>query len=284
MPSRAMKKVLSWVAFSCLFFSACSLTNKALLKQASIGSKQALAVGNFQKAIDICKEAYLKNPRGKELQANYIRTVEEIKRTADRALGRQDYVLAGSIYRVLSNNYADFKAFAARLTFKKSYLEATLKYCRIAVLDGQAQQDLKAGDFAKALETYQTALKEFPADVGLAANYLRTVHEIKAAGDKARADKDFARCGKVNTLLLKNFPSWEGLQPAVAFARTDLVEAVAACRDSLTKTGLTEYRRGNLAKAIAVWEDLLAFDPDNAEIKKAVDTAKTQLNEIIKKK
>jgi hypothetical protein len=29
---------------------------------------------------------------------------------------------------------------------------------------------------------------------------------------------------------------------------------------------------------------LLAFDPDNAEIKKAVNTVRIQLNEIIKKK
>ena len=56
------------------------------------------------------------------------------------------------------------------------------------------------------------------------------------------------------------------------------------CRESLTKAGLAEYRKGNLEKAIAVWESLLVFDPDNAEIKKAVETAKTQLNEILKKK
>jgi len=51
----------------------------------------------------------------------------------------------------------------------------------------------------------------------------------------------------------------------------------------LTKAGLEEYRKGNLAKAIAVWEGLLSFDPNNVEIRKAVDTARIQLNEIIKK-
>jgi cytochrome c-type biogenesis protein CcmH/NrfG len=62
-----------------------------------------------------------------------------------------------------------------------------------------------------------------------------------------------------------------------------LAEGIAACREGLTKTGLEEYRKGNLAKAISVWEDLLSFDPDNTEIKKAVDTARTQLNKVIKK-
>ena len=58
---------------------------------------------------------------------------------------------------------------------------------------------------------------------------------------------------------------------------------MAACRESLTQSGLAEYRKGNLAGAIAFWEGLLSFDPNNAEIKKAVGTAKTQAAEIKKK-
>jgi hypothetical protein len=38
-----------------------------------------------------------------------------------------------------------------------------------------------------------------------------------------------------------------------------------------------------ILKAIAVWEGLLSFEPNNAEIKKAVNTAKTQLDGIKKK-
>lgn len=284
MPKRVIGRVLAVMALSGLLFSACAPANRALLKQVSGESRQFLAAGEFAKAVDVLKEAHKRNPRNKELDATYIGTVEEIKRTADSALGRRDYAVAGNIYRVLSDNYADFKPFAARLTFKKSYLDATMRYCRMAILDGQAQQELKAGNYAKALDLYPLLLKEYPGDADLAASCMRTVQEIKAAGDKALADRDFGQSGKVNALLLKNFPAFEGLEPAPAFTRTDLEKAIAACRESLTKMGLSEYRKGNLAKAIAVWEELLAFDPENAEIKKAVETAKTQLNEIIKKK
>jgi tetratricopeptide (TPR) repeat protein len=284
MTNLTVKRVFIPAVLACLFFWACASTNKELLKQASAESRQSLAAGDYQKALDIFKEAHKRNPRGKMLEASYVRTVEEIKRAAERALSHQDYVMAGNICRVLSNNFGDFGVFAAKLTFNKNSLEATLKRCRIGALDAQARQDLKSGNFAKALETYQSGLKEFPTDAGLAADYLRAAQEVKAAGDKALAEKDFTQSGRVNTLLLRSYPSFEGLQPAVAFARTDLVEAIAACRESLTRTGLAEYRKGNLAKAIAVWEDLLSFDPDNAEIQKAVATAKTQLNELIKKK
>ncbi|MGA2533604.1 MAG: tetratricopeptide repeat protein [Candidatus Aminicenantales bacterium] len=246
--------------------------------------QEALKAGNFARALDVYQAALKENPGDAELTASYVRTVEEIRRAADQALARQDYARAGTIYRVLLNSYADFGAFAAKLTFKKAYLDVTLKYCRIAPVDSQARQALKAGNFARALDTYQAALKENPGDADFAAKYRGMVNDIKAAGDRALGDKDFAQAGRVNVFLLKNFPSFEGLRPPVAFSRVTLSEAIAVCRDGLTKAGLEEYRKGNLAKAIAVWEDLLTFDPDNAEIKKAVNTARTQLNGIIKKK
>ncbi|MGA2363308.1 MAG: hypothetical protein ABSG73_12725 [Candidatus Aminicenantales bacterium] len=284
MPDLSLKRTLASLVLPCLFLSACSTVNQNLMKQASVESRKSLAAGDFQKALDGFKGATKKNPRSKELKENYIRTVEEIKRTADRALGQRDFARASNIYRVLLNNYASFGGFTAKLTFNKSYLETSLKNCRIGIVDGQAQEDLKRGDLAKVLETHQAALKEHPGDAGWAASYVRAVQAIKAVGDKALADQDFAHAGRVNVFLLKNFPSFEGLRPPVAFSRGTLSEAIAVCRDGLTKAGLEEYRKGNLAKAIAVWEDLLAFDPANVEIRNAVETARTQLNKIIKKK
>jgi tetratricopeptide (TPR) repeat protein len=280
----AIERVLSLLALSGLFFSGCASSGRALVRQVSSESRQFLAAGEFAKAVDVFKEAQKRNPRDKELQASYMRTVEEIKRAADSALGRRDYAAAASICRVLSDNYTDFRPFAARLTFKKSNLDATIRSCRTAILDSQAQQELKAGNYAKALDLYAPFLKEYPRDADLAASCLRTLREIKAAGDKALADRNFGQSGKVNTLLLNDFPSFESLEPGPAFTRADLEKAIAACRENLTKAGLSEYRKGNLAKAIAVWEELLAFDPENAEIKRAVETAKTQLNRVIKKK
>ncbi|MCK7476805.1 MAG: tetratricopeptide repeat protein [Candidatus Moduliflexus flocculans] len=62
--------------------------------------------------------------------------------------------------------------------------------------------------------------------------------------------------------------------------RERLVEVINVCRQGLTNSGLAEYRKGNLEKAIEIWDSLLAFDPGNAEIKKAVETAKAQLEKL----
>ncbi len=281
---RPLKRALAWAVLPCLFFSACASAGKNLTKQTSAESRQALADGDFQKALDGFKAAYEKNPGGKEMTANYVRTVEEIKGAADLALGQREYARAGSIYRVLLNSYDDFGALEPTLSFNKAQLETALKECRIGAVYNPSAQAVKAGSLARALDIFQAALKESPGDAELAAKYRGTVNQIKAIGDNAFGAKDFAQAGRVHTVLLRDYASFEGMRPPVAFSREALKDVVSACGEILTQTGLAEYRKGNLAEAITVWEGLLAFDPDNAEIKKAVNTAKTQLSGIKKKK
>jgi len=40
------------------------------------------------------------------------------------------------------------------------------------------------------------------------------------------------------------------------------------------------YREGNIGNAISLWKSILTFDPGNASIKKAIDTATTQLKNL----
>jgi tetratricopeptide (TPR) repeat protein len=379
-----LKKIVVFTFHACLLFSACASGGRDLVKPAPVESRQSLTVGDFQKTIDVFKEHLQKNPRSKRLTTDFAKAVEEIKATADRVLGQKDYAQAGQIYRVLLSNYDDFNAFAEKLTFNKGILEVAVKNCRISLVDDQVRQDLKAGNYAKAIDAYPLAFKEYPGDETLAAKYLQTVQEVKAVGDKALAVKDFAqagriyrvllvnysnfkslaakltfsksvleaavrncrislvddqarqylkagnyakalaaypgafkeylgdpaikakylqtvrevkaagdgalalkdfsRAGKVYALLLRSYPAFEGVKPGPPFGRPDLVEGLSLCRDRLTQAGLEEYRKRKLASAIAIWEDILAFDPDNAEIKKAVETARTQFKRIDKKK
>ena len=283
MRDMSLKRTLAYLILPCLLWPACSTANRNLTKQASVESRKSLTAGDFARALDIFQAAIKENPGDVELAAKYQGMVHEIKALGDNAFGAKDFARAGTIYRVLLNSYGDFGTFAATLTFNKVHLETALKECLIAAVDSPAAQAVKAGNFARALDIFRPALEESPGDAELAAKYRGTVNQIKAAGDKAFASKDFAQAGRVHALLLKNYALFEGLRPPVAFSREALKDVISACRESLTKTGLAEYRKGNLAEAIAVWERLLSFDPDNAEIKKAVNTAKTQLDAIKKK-
>lgn len=279
---RSMKSALASAVLPCLLLSACASAGRGPATGASVESRKPPAAGDYGTTLDGLAEARKKDPTNKELTANYLRTIEYVKQAADSARSRRDYTQAGGVYRILLNRYDDFGDFATKLTFKRTQLGTALKECRVATVDDPAAQAMKAGSFAKANDIFQAALKDDPADPDLAANYRGMLRDIKAVGDKAFAVGNLSLAGRVSTFLLKSYPSYEGLKPPVAFTRESLREIVSACRDNLTKTGLEEYRKGDLAKAIAAWEGLLAFDPDNAEIRKAVATARTQLDAIKK--
>jgi tetratricopeptide (TPR) repeat protein len=264
----------------CLSFAACASANKAAVKQTSADSRQALAAGEYGKALELQKQIYQKDPRDKKVLADYVRTIEEAKTAADLAVNQARYGQAASTYHALHADWDGFSAFAEKLTFSKADLEAAFKSCRVALWGAQFRQELGARNYDKALAVYQTALKDYPGDKTLKAAYAGAVDEIETAGRKALTGQDHGLAGKIYALLHRNSASFKGLTTKAAVSRESLAEKVELCRSSLTKAGLAEYRKGNLGKAIAVWERLLAFDPENAEIKKAVETAKAQLGKL----
>jgi len=276
-------RTLAGLLVPCLMIAACATADRSATKRASAESRAALEAGDSKEALDRYARAYAENPRNKELAAGYVRAIEEIKRAADQALGRKEYGGASNTYGHLLDHYEGLGPLAEGLSFDKAALQTALKTSRAALVDLQVQRDLKEGAFAKALKLRADAVKADPRDAGLAAKYQETVIAIKVRGDKALDEKDFARAGAANALLLNQAATIEALRPPVGFTRDALKNTVSICRENLTGAGLEEYRKGNLAKAIAIWESLLAFDPDNAEIQKAVTTARTQLDALKKK-
>jgi tetratricopeptide (TPR) repeat protein len=277
---RGAKILVGAFVVTSLVFAACATANRAAVKGASADSGRALAAGDFEKAIEIQKQLYRNDPRDKKILSGYIRTVEEGHKAADLALRRGSYETASGTYRILLDGWDGFSAFAAKLTFRRADLEAGLKSCLIAQWGVQYGQELRAGRYDKALAVYRAGLREYPGDKTLGSAYAGAVDELEAIGSKALAADDYAKAGTVYALLLRNFTSFDKLSTRPGVSKEKLAEAIELCRSSLTKNGLAEYRKGNLEKAIATWESLLVFDPENAEIRKAVETAKAQLAKI----
>lgn len=272
------------VAAAGLALAACVSVNRATVKPGPSDTAMYLAAGEYQKAVDLQKAMRLKDPRSKKIAAEYAATVEEIKRAADAACGKGDYATAAGAYKILVGSWDEDRAVAGALSFKKSDLEAGLVTCRNAIRGQEVRRELKAGRYEKAVEICRTGLKGQPGEKAARADYAAAILEIKAAGDKALDERDYAAAGRIHRLLLKNLGSFEGLdgigKAAASLKKERLVEAVRVCRQGLTNSGLAEYRKGDLEKAIEIWDSLLAFDPGNAEIKKAVETAKAQLRKV----
>ena len=266
-----------------LIVGACASANKAAIKQASAESARSFAAGDYAKTLGLYRELYMKDRTNGKVVTAYGAAIEEVKSAADEDRGKGSYTTAQDAYRVLIESWDGFSAIAPKLTFKKVDLEAGLRDCRLALCERQFRQGLGAGSYSQALAAYQLALKEYPGDKAVTARYGKAAGEIRAIGVKALAAKDYALAGKINRFLLKNLESTAGVVGAAAAggsSRQELAEALRECSSGLTNGGLAEYRKGNLENAIALWGELLAFDPENAEIKKAVETAKAQLGKL----
>ena len=67
-----------------------AITTKRLFKTLS-QARQYVTAGKYQKAIDFYKAEYKRHPQDRELVKEYVKSLEEIKTAADRALGREDF-------------------------------------------------------------------------------------------------------------------------------------------------------------------------------------------------
>lgn len=60
-----------------------------------------IALGEYQKALEVYSDVYKKYPHNSELQESYARVGKQIKSIAHDALRNKDFPAAGSIFNVL---------------------------------------------------------------------------------------------------------------------------------------------------------------------------------------
>ncbi len=148
----------------------------------------------------------------------------------------------------------------------------------------KSEQYVDQGDYKSALVVYADACRKYPDNQVLLTNYHKTIEEIHHAADAAFSRNDFTSSGRAYYILLKNYPFFQELVPEVSFDKTFLHSRLKDCGSHLSQRALTQYRKGNLAEAISIWKDILLFDPNNAGIKKEIDTTTTQMKNLLQNK
>jgi tetratricopeptide (TPR) repeat protein len=243
-------------------------------------SQREIEAGNFQNAIDLYKEIYQKWPEGPNVRSGYIKTLESIKSGGDQAFERNDFKLAERNYEALLRNWDHFPDLSQFLSFKKTFLEKKIKTSRCLLAEEQVSSRLKAGDFRKAVDLCKEVYKKYPQDPTVRNGYIRTLESIKTNGDRAFEGRDFALAGSVYEIVLRNISSVSHLNGSLSFNKEGLTAKISNCRKVLFENGLKQYRSGNLNQAISLWKSILTFDPDNREIKRAVNMATLQLENL----
>ncbi len=138
------------------------------------------------------------------------------------------------------------------------------------------------GNYEAALQLYRTASAKYPNDKALHSSYVSVLTEAKRSADREFDKGDYGLAGRTYFLLYQNYPLSTTTGSSLSFTRQQAGERLAECRTQLSQEALRRYRAGELKEAIFTWKTILSFDPDNAGVKKAVETSTTQLHNLEK--
>jgi len=139
-----------------------------------------------------------------------------------------------------------------------------------------ARKYLEEGEYQKAIDDYSAEYRKNPQNNALVKEYAKGLDDMKTSADKASGRGDFASAGRIYSLLLVNYGQFKGFAQMLSFDRPQLNKKLSLCKRTLSSQGFQEYRKGNIGRAITLWQDLLVIDPNNADIKRALKTAQVQ--------
>jgi len=141
---------------------------------------------------------------------------------------------------------------------------------------------LQEGGHERALELFSAAWQEKPGHAGVAREFDGVLLALKKNGDAAYAQGKWEDAGKrwMGTLRFITHPAANSR--GNPFTRNEVRAKVDNLTAALTEKALTEYRRGEVAAAIAGWKTILSYDPGHEEAARSLQTASKQL-ETLKK-
>jgi tetratricopeptide (TPR) repeat protein len=266
-----------------LVLSSCSPSKGPDLEPDTSQPRRYLVVGDFEGAIAAYTAVIEQHPGYEPLLNEYAEAIEKIKARADQSFDSKDYGAAEKIYALLSTDFPRFAAFKITLSFGPPLLSQRIRECQTRLSERRARQALAAGAYQNTLDSYRILPPELLRNAEVSAGLQRIMEELKRLADRAMVRKDFLAAGKGYAALGDGYPLAKQTGLSLSFPWSAAEEGIKKCRTQLTKEGLDLYRKGHLKEAVSIWRGLLKFDPENAEIRKAVETATEQLEKLKKR-
>jgi tetratricopeptide (TPR) repeat protein len=143
----------------------------------------------------------------------------------------------------------------------------------------RAQEQVAHGEYKKALEIYSNTYDKYHHP-GLRYNFAETGGQVRNAADAAYQKRQYAEAGNIYRILFESGITIRDFAASLSFDDDYLSSQISACSKALTEIGLLKYREEKIDEAISIWEKVLAFDPDNKAVIKAVDTATKQMQKL----
>jgi len=266
-----------------LTFSSCVSTKGGSLERALNQQEAHVSAGDHQKAIDGYKKTLREYPDEETVIKSCIQSLEGIKASADKAHRAKKFTSAIQTYTLLSKNYHHFASFEKSLSFDAKDIALMLKNSQIEQSTTLAADAVKSGDYLRAVEAYSGLLQSYPGDQLLKRRFIATVTTIYRTGETAFKSGQLVVAGNAYSALLRTYALLVKSDVSLPFSNKSLENGLDESRNLLLRKGLEKYRNEDLKAAISIWKDILKFDPDNVEIKKAIENAESQLKKIKEK-
>jgi tetratricopeptide (TPR) repeat protein len=260
--------------------SSCATPGRSAVVKLDAESARYLEAARYQEAIDVYRQARARYPDDKAVAAGFAKTLDGICDAGDKAIKSGDFAAAERIFIVLQNNIPVDEALVPPPSFTRAELEIRIKTSRVSLAVERADRSVRAGEFPKAVEGLRALVKAYPQEPLASAKAVGVLEKILTAAKSAGDKEDFPRAGLAYYSLRKSYPLFPGAGKKLSFNMEGLDSELGKCRTALTRRGLELYRSGELAAAISVWKSLLLFDPDNAQIKKSIESATAQLKRV----
>lgn len=186
---RESKRLLLVLALSFLVQSCAGTTDRQPPQQpapqpvrAPVSAAQHVAAGRYQKAIDVYAAEYRIRPRDQALVNSFVKGLEDIRLTADQALGKNAFAAAGKIYDLLLKNGSSFTGISPMLSFDRAYLDTKLSYCR-KELATQGFQEYRKGNLVEAIALWKSLLAIDPNNADIKAALMTATRQQKNLQD-----------------------------------------------------------------------------------------------------
>lgn len=131
-----------------------------------------------------------------------------------------------------------------------------------------------------ALAAIRRAVRGGAEEVTFADDYPFVINGAVDVADALRSRGELSGAGKIYRLVVEAYPRTPALSAQVKRSREQLLEDIRSCAERMMDSGIAEYRRGRMEEALALWQNILAFDPKNAGARQAVDTARRQMDTL----
>jgi len=132
----------------------------------------------------------------------------------------------------------------------------------------QAQMEIDAGRFQRAIDIYEELRQKYPKDSAVQSGYIRMLESIKSNGDLAFKRNNFEVAQEIYEILAKNWPRFADLSPSLSFDRGYLEKKGKTSAFLFLKGQVSSYlKAGEFQRAVDLSKDVYQKYPRDPDVR-----------------